>query len=91
MDSTEFSGINDDEMLAAVLEMSRQEAGLPAAAPPEDEPTSSPDTGFGDSDVQDLAYHTELLETDSKQPAGGASFNAAGSALKGQYHVKSTF
>ncbi|XP_027878252.1 ubiquitin carboxyl-terminal hydrolase 37 [Xiphophorus couchianus] len=69
MDSTEFSGINDDEMLAAVLEMSRQEAGLPAAAPLEDEPTSSPDTGFGDSDVHDLAYHTELLETDSKQPA----------------------
>ncbi|XP_054881582.1 ubiquitin carboxyl-terminal hydrolase 37-like isoform X1 [Poeciliopsis prolifica] len=69
MDSTEFSGINDDEMLAAVLEMSRQEAGLPAAAPLEDEPTSSPDTGFGDSDVHDMAYHTELLETDSKQPA----------------------
>ncbi|KAM4730868.1 ubiquitin carboxyl-terminal hydrolase 37 [Anableps anableps] len=64
MDSAEFSGINDDEMLAAVLEMSRQEAGLPAAAPLEDEPTSSPDTGFGDSDVHDLAYHTELLETD---------------------------
>ncbi|XP_047226998.1 ubiquitin carboxyl-terminal hydrolase 37 isoform X2 [Girardinichthys multiradiatus] len=71
VDPAEFSGINDDEMLAAALEMSRQEAGLSAAPAPalEDEPTSSPDTGFGDSDVHDLAYHTDLLETDNKQPA----------------------
>uniref|UniRef100_A0A8C5AS88 Ubiquitin carboxyl-terminal hydrolase n=1 Tax=Gadus morhua TaxID=8049 RepID=A0A8C5AS88_GADMO len=32
-------------------------------------PTNSPDTGFGDTDAQDLAYHTELLEADNKQPA----------------------
>ncbi|XP_063743562.1 ubiquitin carboxyl-terminal hydrolase 37 isoform X2 [Eleginops maclovinus] len=69
IDSADFSGINDEEMLAAVLEMSRQEAGLSAPPPMEDEPTSSPDTGFGDTDAHDLAYHTDLLETDSKQPA----------------------
>ncbi|KAG8000842.1 Ubiquitin carboxyl-terminal hydrolase 37 [Nibea albiflora] len=69
IDSADFSGINDDEMLAAVLEMSRQEAGLSAPPPLEDEPTSSPDTGFGDTDAHDLAYHTDLLETDTKQPA----------------------
>lgn len=69
MDSADFGGINDDEMLAAVLEMSRQEAGLSAPPPTEDEPTSSPDTGFGDTDAHDLAYHTDLLETDTKQPA----------------------
>ncbi|XP_037646758.1 ubiquitin carboxyl-terminal hydrolase 37 isoform X2 [Sebastes umbrosus] len=69
IDSADFSGINDDEMLAAVLEMSRQEAGLSAPPLMEDEPTSSPDTGFGDTDAHDLAYHTDLLETDSKQPA----------------------
>ncbi|XP_059198676.1 ubiquitin carboxyl-terminal hydrolase 37 isoform X1 [Centropristis striata] len=69
IDSADFSGINDDDMLAAVLEMSRQEAGLSAPPPLEDEPTSSPDTGFGDTDAHDLAYHTDLLETDSKQPA----------------------
>lgn len=70
MDSADFSGINDDEMLEAVLEMSRQEAGLSAQPPPEDELTSSPDTGFGDADARDLAYHTDMLETDNKQPAG---------------------
>ncbi|KAG7240522.1 hypothetical protein INR49_026806 [Caranx melampygus] len=69
MDTADLCGINDDEMLAAVLEMSRQEAGLSAPPPMEDEPTSSPDTGFGDTDAHDLAYHTDLLETDSKQPA----------------------
>ncbi|KAF3695137.1 Ubiquitin carboxyl-terminal hydrolase 37 [Channa argus] len=69
MDSGDFSGINDDEMLAAVLEMSRQEAGLSAPPHLEDEPTSSPDTGFGDTDAHDLSYHSELLETESKQPA----------------------
>uniref|UniRef100_A0A671U5Y0 Ubiquitin carboxyl-terminal hydrolase n=1 Tax=Sparus aurata TaxID=8175 RepID=A0A671U5Y0_SPAAU len=70
IDSADFGGINDDEMLEAVLEMSRQEAGLSAPPPMEDEPTSSPDTGFGDTDAHDLAYHTDLLETDTKQPAG---------------------
>ncbi|XP_060945111.1 ubiquitin carboxyl-terminal hydrolase 37 [Limanda limanda] len=68
-DSADFSGINDEEMLAVVLEMSRQEAGHSAPPPMDDEPTSSPDTGFGDTDVHDLAYHTDLLETESKQPA----------------------
>uniref|UniRef100_A0A4W6FFB4 Ubiquitin carboxyl-terminal hydrolase n=1 Tax=Lates calcarifer TaxID=8187 RepID=A0A4W6FFB4_LATCA len=61
LDSGDYSGINDDEMLDAVLEMSRQEAGLSAPPPLEDEPTSSPDTGFGDTDAHDLAYHTDLL------------------------------
>lgn len=69
MDSADFGGINDDEMLVAVLEMSRQEAGLSTSPQMEDEPTSSPDTGFGDTDAHDLAYHTELVDTDNKQPA----------------------
>lgn len=70
MDPADFSGINDDEMLEAVLEFSRQEAGLTTASALDDEPTSSPDTGFGDTDAQELAYHTELMDTDTKQPAG---------------------
>ncbi|KAM4608577.1 ubiquitin carboxyl-terminal hydrolase 37 [Polymixia lowei] len=69
MEPADFNSINDDEMLAAVLEMSRQEAGLSAPPPMEDEPTSSPDTGFGDADAHSLAFHTDLLEADSKQPA----------------------
>lgn len=70
IDSSDFSGINDEEMLEAVLEISRREAGLSAPPPLEDESTSSPDTGFGDTDAHDLAYHTELLDTETKQSSG---------------------
>lgn len=64
----EPTDFTEDEMLAAVMEMSRHEAALSATPPAEDEPTSSPDKGFGDGDAHDLAYHTELLEADTKQP-----------------------
>ncbi|CAL9689675.1 unnamed protein product [Knipowitschia caucasica] len=73
MDSSDFS-LNDEEMLAAVLEISRQEVGL--GAEPEEGPSSSPDTGFGDADPgpetapetrpepgPEMVYHTEM-ETD---------------------------
>uniref|UniRef100_A0A8C7Q0S8 Ubiquitin carboxyl-terminal hydrolase n=1 Tax=Oncorhynchus mykiss TaxID=8022 RepID=A0A8C7Q0S8_ONCMY len=60
------SDINDEAMLAVVLEMSCQDTGLSCPAP-EDEPTSSPDTGFGDADpdTQEPNYHPDLLETDN--------------------------
>uniref|UniRef100_A0A8C6T917 Ubiquitin specific peptidase 37 n=1 Tax=Neogobius melanostomus TaxID=47308 RepID=A0A8C6T917_9GOBI len=48
------------------LEMSRHEAGLPL----DEEPSSSPDTGFGDAEpAQDLVYHTDIMETDNRPPA----------------------
>uniref|UniRef100_A0A8C8M8N8 Ubiquitin carboxyl-terminal hydrolase n=1 Tax=Oncorhynchus tshawytscha TaxID=74940 RepID=A0A8C8M8N8_ONCTS len=64
---TDASDINDEAMLAVVLEMSCQDTGL-SCPTPEDEPTSSPDTGFGDADpdTQEPNYHPDLLETDSK-------------------------
>uniref|UniRef100_A0A9J8AV04 Ubiquitin carboxyl-terminal hydrolase n=1 Tax=Cyprinus carpio carpio TaxID=630221 RepID=A0A9J8AV04_CYPCA len=48
VEHSEFNAVNDDEMLAAVLEMSRHDTSLSGC--PDDEPTSSPDTGFGDGD-----------------------------------------
>ncbi|XP_031416063.1 ubiquitin carboxyl-terminal hydrolase 37 isoform X2 [Clupea harengus] len=63
-EQTDFTGISDDEMLAAVLEMSRQETTLAPPPPPEEEPTSSLDTGFGDADGQDLTSHMDLVEAD---------------------------
>ncbi|KAI1899452.1 hypothetical protein AGOR_G00061940 [Albula goreensis] len=62
LEPPDYNPINDDEMLAAVLEMSRHEASLSVS--PEDEPTNSPDTGFGDTDAQDLSHHMDLLETE---------------------------
>uniref|UniRef100_A0A672RCI7 Ubiquitin carboxyl-terminal hydrolase n=1 Tax=Sinocyclocheilus grahami TaxID=75366 RepID=A0A672RCI7_SINGR len=61
VEHSEFNTINDDEMLAAVLEMSRHDTS------PDDEPTSSPDTGFGDADGQDLTHHLDL--DGEKQPS----------------------
>ncbi|TRY88848.1 hypothetical protein DNTS_016932 [Danionella cerebrum] len=60
-EAQDFSGINDEEMLAAVLGVSGQEASVC-----EDEPSSSPDTGFGDADPHEL----ELL--DKQPPAADA-------------------
>uniref|UniRef100_A0A8C6TC74 Ubiquitin carboxyl-terminal hydrolase n=1 Tax=Neogobius melanostomus TaxID=47308 RepID=A0A8C6TC74_9GOBI len=68
VESSDFglNDVNDEEMLAAVLEMSRHEAGLPL----DEEPSSSPDTGFGDAEpAQDLVYHTDIMETDNRPPA----------------------
>uniref|UniRef100_A0A8C1SRW2 Ubiquitin carboxyl-terminal hydrolase 37 n=1 Tax=Cyprinus carpio TaxID=7962 RepID=A0A8C1SRW2_CYPCA len=66
VEHSEFNAVNDDEMLAAVLEMSRHDTSLSGC--PDDEPTSSPDTGFGDGDGQDLTHHLELLDAE-KQPS----------------------
>uniref|UniRef100_A0A9J7YJQ0 Ubiquitin carboxyl-terminal hydrolase 37 n=1 Tax=Cyprinus carpio carpio TaxID=630221 RepID=A0A9J7YJQ0_CYPCA len=60
-------------MLAAVLEMSRHDTSLSGC--PDDEPTSSPDTGFGDGDGQDLTHHLELLDAE-KQPLFGLCLDA---------------
>lgn len=65
VEQSEFNGINDEEMLAAVLEMSRHDTSL--CAGPDEEPSSSPDTGFGDADAHDLTQHLELLDAE-KQP-----------------------
>lgn len=68
METSDFglNDVNDEEMLAAVLEMSRHEAGLPL----EEEPSSSPDTGYGDTETaQDLVYHTDIMDADNRPPA----------------------
>lgn len=61
----EFNAINDDEILEAVMENNHDDTILPAC--PDDEPTSSPDTGIGDTDSQDLTHHLNLLDGE-KQP-----------------------
>ncbi|XP_077472978.1 ubiquitin carboxyl-terminal hydrolase 37 isoform X2 [Stigmatopora argus] len=68
MDAADYSEVNDDEMLEAVLEISRREANLTSPPPLDIEPTSSPDTGFGDMDSPELTYRSELMDTDGKQP-----------------------
>ncbi|XP_036611077.1 ubiquitin carboxyl-terminal hydrolase 37 [Trichosurus vulpecula] len=72
-----FDGMSEDELLAAVLEISKKEASLSLTNEDDDKPTSSPDTGFAEDDMQDMPENLESLEAEkSKAPieAGPASF-----------------
>uniref|UniRef100_A0A4X2K0J0 ubiquitinyl hydrolase 1 n=1 Tax=Vombatus ursinus TaxID=29139 RepID=A0A4X2K0J0_VOMUR len=72
-----FDGMSEDELLAAVLEISKREASLSLTNEDDDKPTSSPDTGFAEDDMQDMPENLESLEAEkSKAPieAGPASF-----------------
>uniref|UniRef100_A0A8C9EH18 Ubiquitin carboxyl-terminal hydrolase 37 n=1 Tax=Pavo cristatus TaxID=9049 RepID=A0A8C9EH18_PAVCR len=71
-----FDGMSEDELLAAVLEISKREASL-SLSHDEDKPTSSPDTGFGDDEIQELPENLETVEAEKpKAPleSGPANF-----------------
>ncbi|XP_029460909.1 ubiquitin carboxyl-terminal hydrolase 37 isoform X2 [Rhinatrema bivittatum] len=56
-----FSGMTEEEVIAAVLEMSKKEMLQPISH--EDEkPTSSPDTGYGEEEMQEMLDNSESIE-----------------------------
>ncbi|GCB86204.1 hypothetical protein scyTo_0026897, partial [Scyliorhinus torazame] len=60
--------MSEDELLAAVLEMSKRESCLSLGGEEEHEkPSSSPDTGFGDDEAQELLEHHEAPELDGSR------------------------
>lgn len=63
-----FDGMSEDELLAAVLEISKREASL-SLSHDEDKPTSSPDTGFGDDEIQELPENLESVEMEKPKAA----------------------
>ncbi|NXS67257.1 UBP37 hydrolase, partial [Pandion haliaetus] len=63
-----FDGMSEDELLAAVLEISKREASL-SLSHDEDKPTSSPDTGFGDDEIQELPENLESMEMEKPKAA----------------------
>ncbi|KAJ7405669.1 Ubiquitin carboxyl-terminal hydrolase 37 [Pitangus sulphuratus] len=72
-----FDGMSEDELLAAVLEISKREASL-SLSQDEDKPTSSPDTGFGDDDIQESPENLESMEMEKPRTAldsGPANFS----------------
>ncbi|XP_006036518.1 ubiquitin carboxyl-terminal hydrolase 37 isoform X1 [Alligator sinensis] len=74
--SAGFDGMSEDELLAAVLEISKREASL-TLSHDEDKPTSSPDTGFGEDEVQELPENLESVEAEKPKAAtesGPANF-----------------
>ncbi|XP_069792119.1 ubiquitin carboxyl-terminal hydrolase 37 isoform X2 [Narcine bancroftii] len=63
-----FDRMSEDELLAAVLEISKRETSLCLDGDEEQEkPSSSPDTGFGDVDAQELLDQHEVAEIDGSR------------------------
>ncbi|XP_013924471.1 PREDICTED: ubiquitin carboxyl-terminal hydrolase 37 isoform X3 [Thamnophis sirtalis] len=64
--------MTEDELLAAVLEISKREASL--SSNDEDKPTNSPDTGFGDDEMQELPDNMEVKDTDKPKTTAESGY-----------------
>ncbi|XP_060119024.1 ubiquitin carboxyl-terminal hydrolase 37 isoform X1 [Heteronotia binoei] len=71
--NAELDGINEDELFAAVLEISKREASL-SLSHDEDKPTNSPDTGFGDDEMQELPENLEPMDVEKPKAATDSGF-----------------
>ncbi|XP_069083205.1 ubiquitin carboxyl-terminal hydrolase 37 isoform X1 [Pleurodeles waltl] len=58
---TPFDGMSEEELLATVLEMSKKETSLSMSHDEEYKPTSSPDTGFGEDEVPEMADNFDSM------------------------------
>lgn len=78
LDNSGFDRMSEEEVLAAVLEISRREASPVLSPEDDDKPTSSPDTGFAEDDSPEMPENPDTMEiekpkTITEQP-GPASF-----------------
>ncbi|XP_070585449.1 ubiquitin carboxyl-terminal hydrolase 37 isoform X1 [Erythrolamprus reginae] len=64
--------MSEDELLAAVLEISKHEASV--SSHDEDKPTNSPDTGFEDDEMQELPDNIELKDTDKPKATAESGY-----------------
>ncbi|XP_030064714.1 ubiquitin carboxyl-terminal hydrolase 37 isoform X2 [Microcaecilia unicolor] len=56
-----FNGMSEEEVIAAVLEMSKKEMHSESHEE-EEKPTSSPDTGYGEEEMQEMLDNSESME-----------------------------
>uniref|UniRef100_A0A8C7C0E6 Ubiquitin carboxyl-terminal hydrolase 37 n=1 Tax=Neovison vison TaxID=452646 RepID=A0A8C7C0E6_NEOVI len=64
LENSGFDGMSEEELLAAVLEMSKREASPTLSHEDDDKPTSSPDTGFAEDDIQEMPENQDPVETE---------------------------
>ncbi|TEA38950.1 hypothetical protein DBR06_SOUSAS1710029 [Sousa chinensis] len=64
LENSGFDGMSEEELLAAVLEISKREASPPLSHEDDDKPTSSPDTGFAEDDIQEMSENPDPVETE---------------------------
>ncbi|XP_042327694.1 ubiquitin carboxyl-terminal hydrolase 37 isoform X1 [Sceloporus undulatus] len=76
-----FDGMNQDELLAAVVEMSKRETSL-SLSHDEDKPTNSPDTGFGDDELQDLPDNMEPMDVEKPRVSTESGFSTFTEIIK---------
>nr|XP_033800407.1 ubiquitin carboxyl-terminal hydrolase 37 [Geotrypetes seraphini]XP_033800408.1 ubiquitin carboxyl-terminal hydrolase 37 [Geotrypetes seraphini]XP_033800409.1 ubiquitin carboxyl-terminal hydrolase 37 [Geotrypetes seraphini] len=59
-----FSGMSEEEVISAVLEMSKKEMLQSVSHEEEEKLTSSPDTGYGEEEMQEMLDNSESMETE---------------------------
>lgn len=64
LENSGFDRMSEEEVLAAVLEISRREALPVLCHEDDDKPTSSPDTGFAEDDVQEMPENPDAMEAE---------------------------
>ncbi|XP_058388972.1 ubiquitin carboxyl-terminal hydrolase 37 isoform X4 [Diceros bicornis minor] len=64
LENSGFDGMSEEELLAAVLEISKREASPSLSHEDDDKPTSSPDTGFAEDDIQEMPENPDPMETE---------------------------
>eukprot|EP00069_Balaena_mysticetus_P021625 bmy_03170T0 len=64
LENSGFDGMSEEELLAAVLEISKREASPSLSHEDDDKPTSSPDTGFAEDDIQEMPENPDPVETE---------------------------
>ncbi|XP_057359540.1 ubiquitin carboxyl-terminal hydrolase 37 isoform X3 [Manis pentadactyla] len=64
LENSGYDGISEEELLAAVLEISKREASPSLSHEDDDKPTSSPDTGFAEDDIQEMPENPDPMETE---------------------------
>uniref|UniRef100_A0A667H135 Ubiquitin carboxyl-terminal hydrolase 37 n=1 Tax=Lynx canadensis TaxID=61383 RepID=A0A667H135_LYNCA len=64
LENSGFDGMSEEELLAAVLEISKREASPSLSHEDDDKPTSSPDTGFAEDDIQEMPENQDPVETE---------------------------
>lgn len=64
LENSGFDGMSEEELLAAVLEISKREASPSLSHEDDDKPTSSPDTGFAEDDIQEIPENPDAVETE---------------------------
>ncbi|XP_044793728.1 ubiquitin carboxyl-terminal hydrolase 37 isoform X3 [Bubalus kerabau] len=64
LENSGFDGMSEEELLAAVLEISKREASPSLSHEDDEKPTSSPDTGFAEDDIQEMPENPDSVETE---------------------------